>query len=104
MGVTSNRDIPNVSQAIARAVEPIFLLPHPKRYRDRDTHVNNGVIRSGEQLGCCNMRVPIAGGTLAIGLRGERGGDRGAEAKWSDITAKMNMARQGVLLAAALGQ
>lgn len=186
-GHTTNRDLPNVNQAIARAVEAIFSLPHPARYRHRDTYVNIGVIQSGEQfnrkpaagwfsldvrsrdraiveaiqreietilervgtetgigfrmepdlqtwgseipgardsfltraavatarhlgfepalteLGCCNMRVAIAGGTLAIGLHGARGGERGTDAEWADIPAMMTMARQVVLLAAAVG-
>jgi len=186
-GHTTDRDLPNVNWAIARAVDAIFALPHPERHRDRDTYINVGVLQSGEKInrkpatgwfsvdvrsrdraivediqreiaailrrvgsetgislemvpdfeaagaeipgardslltraavavsrhlgfepeltavGCCNMRVAISGGTPAIGLHGERGGDRGTVAEWADVPAMVNMARHVVLLAAAAG-
>jgi acetylornithine deacetylase/succinyl-diaminopimelate desuccinylase-like protein len=46
-GHTAEGALPNVNQAIARAVDRIFALPHPDRFRDRDTQVNVGVIQSG---------------------------------------------------------
>jgi acetylornithine deacetylase/succinyl-diaminopimelate desuccinylase-like protein len=39
---------PNVNQAIARAVDAIFSLPHPKRHREQETAVNVGIIESGK--------------------------------------------------------
>jgi acetylornithine deacetylase/succinyl-diaminopimelate desuccinylase-like protein len=177
----------HVNRAIARAVTEIFALPHPERHRDRETHINVGVIQSGERfnrkpatgwfsldvrsndrrivenirreieailervsaetrvaldmvpelqtwggqipgardslltraavavsrhlgydpeltdLGCCNMRVAIEGGTLAIGLHGDRGGGRGTPDEWADVPAMLDMARHVVLLAAAVG-
>jgi acetylornithine deacetylase/succinyl-diaminopimelate desuccinylase-like protein len=173
---------PNVNQAIARAVDAIFSLPH-----ERETTINVGILRSGEafnrkpatgwfsldvrandrteaeavanavrailvrvgaetkiqlelvpdwqslggripgardtlltraaaavarhlgyepeltELGCCNMRVAVTGGTLAIGLHGDRGGGRGTVDEWANLPDLMNTARQIVLLAAAVG-
>jgi acetylornithine deacetylase/succinyl-diaminopimelate desuccinylase-like protein len=195
-GHTRNGGLPNVNQAIARAVDAIFALPHPERYRDRQTAINVGTIQSGiaspmrpiaafnykpptgwfsldvrssdraivEEIGqevdailrrvrsetsisldmvpefqslggqipgardslltrtatavsryfgyepelsdsgCCNMRVPISHGTLAIGLHGrERGGSRATLDEWADIPNMMSTARHVTLLAAAAG-
>jgi hypothetical protein len=54
-------------------------------------------------MGCCNMRVAVAGGTLAIGIHGERGGERAKVNEWADIPNMMNTARHIVLLAATAG-
>jgi acetylornithine deacetylase/succinyl-diaminopimelate desuccinylase-like protein len=184
-GHTAEGGLPNVNQAIARAVDRIFALPHPERDRDRETAINVGMLRSGEvfnhkpatgwfsldvrsrdreiveaigreirtlldqvgretgitlemvpdvlslggqipgardtlltraavaasrflgyeptlsDLGCCNMRVAIGGGTLAISLHGGRGGDRGTATEWASIPSLLNAARQIILLSAA---
>ncbi|MGE0553962.1 MAG: M28 family peptidase [Gemmatimonadales bacterium] len=50
--------------------------------------------------GCCNMRVAVAGGTLAIAVDGERGGARATVDEWADVGHMMTAARQVVLLAA----
>jgi hypothetical protein len=186
-GHTVQGGLPNVNQAIARAVDAIFSLPEPKRFRDRETAINVAVLRSGEvfnhkpatgwfsvdvrsrdrstvelvgkkirrivdrvgretgirlemepdfhslggtiagardsvltraavaasrylgyqpelsEQGCCNMRVAVAGGTLAIGLHGDRGGGRGTADEWANLPDLMNAARQVVLVAAAVG-
>jgi acetylornithine deacetylase/succinyl-diaminopimelate desuccinylase-like protein len=47
-GHTMEVALPNVNQAIGRAVDRIFALPDPERHRDRQTAINVGVIRSGE--------------------------------------------------------
>ena len=52
--------------------------------------------------GCCNMRVAIEGGSLAIALHGERGGERGSAGEWASVPAMMNTARHIVLLAATV--
>jgi hypothetical protein len=49
--------------------------------------------------GSSNMNIPIGGGTLAIGLGGERGGQRGYPDEWADIPSMMRSAKQLVLLA-----
>jgi acetylornithine deacetylase/succinyl-diaminopimelate desuccinylase-like protein len=53
--------------------------------------------------GSSNMNVAIGGGTLAIGLGGSRGGDRGTPAEWADIPAMLRSAKHVVLLAATMG-
>ena len=186
-GHTMEGGLPNVNQAIARAIDRILSLPHPDRYRHHETAINVGMVRSGEvfnhkpqtgwfsidvrsrdreiveeigremrgilvrvgeetkiqlelvpdfhslggvipgardsllvraavaasrylglepevsDAGCCNMRVAIGGGTMAIGLHGGRGGNRGTAEEWASIPAMMNAARQVVLLGATIG-
>ncbi|MBI4500233.1 MAG: M20/M25/M40 family metallo-hydrolase [Gemmatimonadetes bacterium] len=53
--------------------------------------------------GSSNLNVPIGGGTLAVGVSGNRGGARGEAGEWADIPALMNTARHVVLLAATVG-
>jgi acetylornithine deacetylase/succinyl-diaminopimelate desuccinylase-like protein len=53
--------------------------------------------------GSSNMNVPMGSGVPAIGLGGERGGERGFPGEWADIPAMMRSARVVFLLAAALG-
>lgn len=55
------------------------------------------------EAGSSNMNVAIAGGTPAIGLGGERGGERGQPEEWADIPAMMRAAEHVVLLAVSLG-
>lgn len=52
--------------------------------------------------GSSNMNIPIGGGTLAIGIGGERGGQRGFLDEWADIPAMMRTAKQILLLAVAM--
>ena len=53
--------------------------------------------------GSSNMNVSIAGGTLAIGLGGSRGGERGEPGEWADISGMIRTAKHVFLLAASLG-
>jgi acetylornithine deacetylase/succinyl-diaminopimelate desuccinylase-like protein len=53
--------------------------------------------------GSSNMNVAIAGGTPAIGLGGERGGDRGFVTEWASVEAMMRSARHVFLLGMVLG-
>jgi len=53
--------------------------------------------------GSSNMNVAIGGGSLAIGLGGNRGGERGTPAEWADIPAMLRSAKHVVLLAATIG-
>jgi hypothetical protein len=48
------------------------------------------------------MNIPIGGGTLAIGIGGERGGQRGFADEWADIPSMMRTAKQILLLAATV--
>lgn len=41
-------NVPNVNQAIGRAVDRILSFPYPRRYRDRGTKLNIGMLASGE--------------------------------------------------------
>ncbi|MFO7866043.1 MAG: M20/M25/M40 family metallo-hydrolase [Candidatus Aminicenantes bacterium] len=53
------------------------------------------------KAGSSNMNVAVAGGTLAIGLGGSRGGSRGQPEEWADIPAMLRSARLVLLLAAS---
>jgi acetylornithine deacetylase/succinyl-diaminopimelate desuccinylase-like protein len=53
--------------------------------------------------GSSNMNVAIAGGTLAIGLGGERGGRRAEPEEFADIPAMVRTALHVARLAAAMG-
>jgi acetylornithine deacetylase/succinyl-diaminopimelate desuccinylase-like protein len=53
--------------------------------------------------GSSNMNVAIGGGSAAIGVGGNRGGDRGLPTEWADIPAMLRSARHIVLLAATMG-
>ncbi|MEX6634653.1 M20 family metallopeptidase [Hyphococcus lacteus] len=54
--------------------------------------------------GSANLNIAIANGTPAIGLGGERGGQRGHPDEWADIDAMMRTARHVALLGYFLGQ
>lgn len=54
--------------------------------------------------GSSNMNIPIGGGTLAIGIGGERGGQRGLQDEWADIPAMMRSAQQVLLLAVTMSK
>ena len=53
--------------------------------------------------GSANLNVAIAGGTLAIGLGGERGGLRGEPGEFADIPAMQRTARHVARIAAEMG-
>ena len=53
--------------------------------------------------GSSNMNVAIGGGTLAIGLGGSRGGDRGQPEEWASIDGMMRTAKQVFLLSVLVG-
>ena len=53
--------------------------------------------------GSSNMNVPLGRGTAAIGIGGERGGQRGFADEWGDIPQMMRTAKFLVLLAATIG-
>jgi len=46
-GHTLHGGLPNVNQAVARAVDRIFSLPHPRRHADRNTRINIAMLNSG---------------------------------------------------------
>ncbi len=52
--------------------------------------------------GSSNMNVAVAGGTLAIGLGGSRGGERGQPGEWADIDGMVRTAQHVFLLAVTL--
>ena len=49
------------------------------------------------------MNVALGAGTLAIGLGGSRGGERGQPEEWADIDGMMRTAQQVFLLAVLVG-
>ena len=53
--------------------------------------------------GSSNMNVPLGQGTVAIGIGGERGGQRGFADEWGDIPQMIRTAKYLVLLAATIG-
>ena len=53
--------------------------------------------------GSSNMNVPMGSGVPAIGLGGERGGERGFAGEWADIPAMIRSTKLVFLLAASLG-
>jgi len=54
--------------------------------------------------GSANLNVPLGHGSVAIGIGGERGGQRGFPDEWGDIPQMMRTARYVVLLAATIGK
>ncbi len=53
--------------------------------------------------GSANLNVPLGQGTPAIGIGGERGGQRGFPDEWADIPQMMRTAKYVALLAATMG-
>ncbi len=179
-------DMPNVNQAIGRAVDRILQLPHPIQYDDQRTRINVGMISSGKVFnhkpesgyfsldirslkekiiediekevrsillkvstqtkvelkmeefqimqagqiegfkdspmvktaravsqklgyeasmsnsGSSNMNVAISQGAPAIGLGGNRGGQRGFPDEWADVEAMLNTAKHVFLYSLAI--
>jgi acetylornithine deacetylase/succinyl-diaminopimelate desuccinylase-like protein len=54
--------------------------------------------------GSANLNVPLGRGSVAIGIGGERGGQRGFADEWGDIPQMMRTAQFVVLLAATIGR
>ena len=54
-------------------------------------------------MGSSNMNVAIGNGTLAIGISGSRGGQRGFPDEWANIPAMMRTAKHIVLLSSTVG-
>jgi len=54
-------------------------------------------------LGSSNMNIAIGGGTPAIGLGGERGGERGEPGEWADVPQMIRTAKHVFLLAVTMG-
>jgi acetylornithine deacetylase/succinyl-diaminopimelate desuccinylase-like protein len=77
----------------ARESRLVRLAAEVSRHFDQDPVVS--------PRGCCNMSVPVAHGRLAIGLHGERGGQRATAEEWASIPAMMRTAKHVALLAAA---
>lgn len=50
--------------------------------------------------GCCNMIIPISHGCIAIGLHGDRGGQRATAEEWASIPAIIRTAKYIALFAA----
>lgn len=54
--------------------------------------------------GSANLNVPLGQGSVAIGIGGERGGQRGSPDEWGDIPQMMRTAKYLVLLAGTIGR
>jgi acetylornithine deacetylase/succinyl-diaminopimelate desuccinylase-like protein len=61
-----------------------------------------GVTPALNDTGSSNMNVPIAGGTPAIGIGGERGGARGEAGEFADVPTMIRTAKHVLLLAATM--
>jgi len=180
--------VPNINQAIGRAVDRILQIPEPQIYSDRRTRLNVAVLNSGavfnhkpetgwfsldvrsldlehiktmetkvqkilddvtyelgikfemevvsdtppgqiegalnsslvqtskaisnylgneprlSNAGSANLNVPIAGGTLSIGIASSRGGRRGFADEWADIPTMMRTAKNVFLTAIIIGK
>jgi len=53
--------------------------------------------------GSANLNVPLGQGSVAIGIGGNRGGQRGFADEWGDVPQMMRTAKYLVLLAATMG-
>ena len=96
---------------IAFDMQPFQLTPGGQIAGATDSLLVSAAVAVSEHLGykpnlsntgSSNLNVPIGGGTLAIGVSGNRGGARGEAGEWADIPALMNTARHIVLLAASV--
>ena len=85
-------------------MEPFQLTPGGQIPGARDSELVQTAAAIARQLGLdpafsdagsSNMNVAIAGGTPAIGLGGERGGERGEPGEWADIPAMMRNREAG---------
>ena len=54
--------------------------------------------------GSANLNVPLGRGSVAIGIGGERGGQRGFPDEWGDIPQMLRTAKYVVLLASTIGK
>lgn len=186
-GHTLNGGLPNVNQAIGRAVDRILSLPQPAQHADRKTRLNVAILRSGAVFnhkpdtgwfsvdirsldapivaeiesevrailqtvsketgialkmepenmtpggqipgalntplvrwttaatrylgkpgklgaaGSANLNIAIGGGTSAVGLGGERGGQRGFADEWADSDVMVRTAHLVSLIAMGVG-
>jgi len=187
-GHTRSGGLPNVNQAIGRAVDQILSLDYPERFADEETFINISILDSGEvfnhkpasgwfsidirsldgkitkdiemdirkilekvsnetkinmrmesdiaipggqipgainselvknslaiaryfgieptlsNASSSNMNIPVGQGTLAIGLGGSRGGERGNPEEWASIPVMINTARHIALLGFVMGK
>jgi acetylornithine deacetylase/succinyl-diaminopimelate desuccinylase-like protein len=93
-------------------MEPFQLTPGGQIPGARSSHLVRTATEVSRHLGyepslsnsgSSNMNVAVAGGTLAIGLGGSRGGDRGQPGEWADIDGMIRTAKHLFLLAAVVG-
>lgn len=97
---------------IAFAMEPFQLTPGGQIRGFRDSALVTTAEAVSRHLGyeprlgnagSANLNVPLGRGAPAIGIGGERGGQRGFADEWADIPQMMRTARFVVLLAATMG-
>lgn len=97
---------------IAFAMEPFQLTPGGQIPGFRDSALVTTAAAVSMHLGyeprlgnagSANLNVPLGQGVPAIGIGGERGGQRGFADEWADIPQMMRTATFVVLLAATMG-
>jgi len=97
---------------IAFAMEPFQLTPGGQIPGFRDSALVTTASAISRHLGyeprlgnagSANLNVPLGQGVRAIGIGGERGGQRGFPDEWADIPQMMRTAKYVVLLAATMG-
>jgi acetylornithine deacetylase/succinyl-diaminopimelate desuccinylase-like protein len=98
--------------SITFAMEPFQLTPGGQIPGFRDSPLVTTAAAISRHLGyeprlgnagSANLNVPLGQGARAIGIGGERGGQRGFPDEWGDIPQMMRTARFVVLLAATMG-
>jgi acetylornithine deacetylase/succinyl-diaminopimelate desuccinylase-like protein len=88
--MTPGGQIPGLrDSALVRTAENI------SKYLGYDARLSNA--------GSANLNVPLGQGSVAIGVGGERGGQRGFPDEWADVPQMMRTAKYLVLLAATIG-
>jgi acetylornithine deacetylase/succinyl-diaminopimelate desuccinylase-like protein len=99
--------------SIALAMEPFQLTPGGQIAGAAESRLVQGSQAIARHLGLepslsdagsSNMNVAVAGGSLAIGLGGERGGRRGFPDEWADVPTLMRTARHVLLLASIMAR
>ncbi|MBC52437.1 MAG: peptidase dimerization protein [Gammaproteobacteria bacterium] len=97
---------------ISFRMEPFSMMPPGQIEGARDSDLVQTSLAISDYLGSsptlsdagsANLNVAIAGGTLAIGISSERGGQRGFADEWASIEVMQRTAKNAFLTAVTLG-
>jgi hypothetical protein len=93
-------------------MEPFSMMPPGQIEGARDSDLVQTSLAISDYLGSspalsdagsANLNVAIAGGTLAIGISSERGGQRGFADEWASIEVMQRTAKNVFLTAVTIG-